>query len=154
MSAGKAPKWKKSDRSTVSTMIYCKDALAVVDFARDVFGAELVRKPLLRADGRLFNAEMKIGESTMLVAEGDEHMNAPAFVYVQVPDVDAVYEKALKAGAEPMMPVQDQFYGDRDGGVRDRSGNVWWIGTHQKDMTEEELDAAARDFEAASTSGG
>jgi PhnB protein len=67
-----------------------------------------------------------------------------AILYVYVEDADATYKRALAAGAEEFMPVEDQFFGDRAGGVKDAQGNTWWIATHRRDMTDAEIEAAAR----------
>jgi PhnB protein len=71
----------------------------------------------------------------------------PACFYLYVEDTDAVYRKALAAGATSVMEPADQFYGDRNAGVKDPSGDLWWIATHIEDVTPEELArrAAARE---------
>ena len=60
-------------------------------------------------------------------------------IYLYVPDTDAVYQQALEAGATSVMEPADQFYGDRNAGVKDPSGNLWWIATHKEDVSPEEL---------------
>ncbi|MEL7488447.1 MAG: VOC family protein, partial [Pseudomonadota bacterium] len=112
--------------------------------------ATLVRKPLLRADGSLWNAEIDIGGSTIMLAAPDPAapMTQTAFVYVQVEDADATFQRAIEAGATAMMAPQDQFYGDRDGGVQDLSGNIWWISTHKDDLSDDEIERGARALEA------
>jgi uncharacterized glyoxalase superfamily protein PhnB len=60
-------------------------------------------------------------------------------LYVYVDDCDAAYARAIAAGAEPLMPPADMFYGDRSGGVKDASGNSWWIATHIEDVPADEL---------------
>lgn len=143
------------DRPTVSTMIYCKDAPTVVSFLEEVFGAETPKRPLYRGNGSLWNAEVVIGDSMIMISEAEQGGPAmPAFCYVYVEDADATYEKAIDAGAAPMMPVEDQFYGDRAGGVQDSQGNIWWIAAHQRDMDADEIDEAARAFEAAKSGAG
>lgn len=67
----------------------------------------------------------------------------PASFYLYVPDTDAVCARALKAGATSIMEPANQFYGDRDAGVRDASGNQWWIGTHVEDVSPDELSKRA-----------
>lgn len=141
--------WRAPGRSSVSTFIICENAMEVIAFAEQVFGAEKTRKPLMRSNGELWNAEIKIGDTTLMLSEATEDMRFPAFVYVQVEDVDATFEKAIAAGATEFMTPRDQFYGDRDGGVADKAGNVWWIGTHQKQLTDAEIEAGARKAEAA-----
>ncbi len=145
--------WKAPGRSTVCPMIYCRDAEKTIDFAREVFGAEEEGARLYRETGALWNAEIRIGDVTILIAEDADGMGFTPFLYVYVPDADATYEKALKEGATPFMPPGDRFYGARDGGVRDPQGNVWWIGTHTVDLTPGEIEAGARAFEKAQKDG-
>lgn len=135
-------------RSTVSTFIVVPDAMEVVAFAQHVFGAEILRGPLHYADGSLWNIEIDIGGSTIMLGDGTEGAwHRTAFVYVQVADCDATYQKAVAAGATPVMPPADQFYGARDGGVEDFAGNLWWIGTQTEDLSEAQLAERARRFE-------
>jgi len=67
-------------------------------------------------------------------------------LYLYVPDVDAAYQKALKAGATSVMEVADQFYGDRGGGVKDPAGNQWFLGTHIEDVAPAEMKKRAENF--------
>lgn len=76
-----------------------------------------------------------------------EDMHRPAFLYVHVEDCDAVFRKAIEAGAEPIVEPHDQFYGDRDGGVADIAGNWWWIATHVEDVSAEEMARRAKAVE-------
>jgi uncharacterized glyoxalase superfamily protein PhnB len=75
----------------------------------------------------------------MMGEAGDRCEPKPCMLYVYVPDADAVYNQALRAGATEVMPMTDQFYGDRSGGVKDPEGNEWWIATHIEDVSEAEL---------------
>ena len=79
---------------------------------------------MLRPDGKIMHAELKIGDSVVMISDASEHAKATsAMLYVYVPNVDAVYQQALKAGATSIMEPADQFYGDRSGGVKDPAGN-------------------------------
>ena len=140
--------WQSPKRATVTPIIMAPDAMKVVAFAQEVFGAELVGRPLMRADGSLWNAEVKIGDSTIMFTDAQGGPAMPAFIYVHVPDADEVYEKALAAGAQAIMPPAEQFYGEYDGGVQDAHGNMWWISTHRKVLDDDEVEKAARAFEA------
>jgi uncharacterized glyoxalase superfamily protein PhnB len=75
----------------------------------------------------------------MLGEPGPQWSPMPSTLYLYVEDADAVYQAALDAGAESLMPPTDMFYGDRHGGVKDPSGNIWWIATHIEDVSSEEL---------------
>jgi len=139
--------WQAPGRSTVAPFLIVNDPEAVIAFAVQVFGAELPQAVLRRGDGSLWNAELRIGDSTIMLS-GGQGMNATGFIHIYVPDADECYARALEAGAKPMMPVEDQFYGDRAGGVTDSQGNMWWIATHKQTLSEAELEAAARAEEA------
>ncbi|MBZ5496966.1 MAG: VOC family protein [Acidobacteriia bacterium] len=86
------------------------------------------------------HAEAKIGDSIIMMGEAQgEWKPKPATLYVYVDDVDAVYRRALQAGATSLREPANQFYGDRSGGVQDESGNQWWIATHIEHVTPEEM---------------
>jgi PhnB protein len=75
----------------------------------------------------------------MLGESSDQWKAMPCMLYVYVPDVDAVYRRAIDAGATSIKEPQDQFYGDRTAGVQDVCGNQWWLGTRKEDLSNEEL---------------
>ncbi len=141
--------WKAPNRSTVSSFIVVKGAMDVVQFAKAVFDAVPTSEPLFRSDGSLWNIELNIGGSTIMVTEAESDiMHRPAFLYVHVEDCDATFKRALEAGAVSIMTPEDQFYGDRDGGVQDPADNWWWIATHREDLRAEEIEQRARRLEA------
>jgi uncharacterized glyoxalase superfamily protein PhnB len=83
----------------------------------------------------------------VMLADSSEHAKATAvMLYLYVPDVDAAYQKALKAGATSLMEPADQFYGDRTGGVKDAAGNSWFFGTHIEDVAPAEMKKRAAEF--------
>lgn len=129
---------------TVTPYLVCTDAAKVVDFAKAAFGAE----EMFRIDapgGKIGHAELKIGDSMVMVADSsDGHPPMPAMLNLYVPDVDAVFARAVKAGATVVRDVANQFYGDRSGGVKDASGNQWWISTHVEDVSPEEMEKRAK----------
>src|SRR5213596_292397 len=110
---------------TVTPRMIVADVDAAVSFLRDVFGAQGDVEP-----GR--PAELTIGDSVVMVSGVSEERPDPfpALLYVYVADADAVYERAVAAGAETMEPPTDQFYGDRRAMVRDSQGNVFQIAHH------------------------
>jgi uncharacterized glyoxalase superfamily protein PhnB len=75
----------------------------------------------------------------MMTDAGGERKPMPSGIYLYVNDTDAVYKRALQAGATSLMEPADQFYGDRSAGVQDPCGNQWWIATHKEDVPPEEL---------------
>ncbi len=123
----------------------------LIEFLKQTFGAE-ERERFLRPDGAIMHAEVKIGDSVIMLGEANEQWPArPTSLYLYVPDTDAAYQRALAAGATSLTEPADQFYGDRNAGVTDSSGNVWWIGTHVEDVSKEEMErrAKARSQQAA-----
>jgi len=89
---------------------------------------------------RDLRATLKVGDSMVMISDASEHAKAmPVMLYLYVPDVDAAYQRALKAGATSIMEPADQFYGDRSGGVKDTAGNSWFFGTHIEDVSPAEL---------------
>lgn len=101
-----------------------------IQFLKDAFGAqELMRK--LRDNGDIWHAEVRIDDTTLMVSDspGEAYPPRTCSHYIYVPDVDAVYQQALDAGATSEMAPVDQPYGDRGGGVKDKWGNIWWLGT-------------------------
>jgi PhnB protein len=131
---------------TVSPYLIVRGVSELVGFLKHVFEAEEIER-IPGPDGAVSHAEVRIGDAMVMMGEAPEgYEPKPGSCYVYVPDVDAVYERALEAGATSVMEPADQFYGDRTGGVEDASGSTWWIATHIEDVSHEELlkRAAAR----------
>ncbi len=132
--------------------LVCAGAAKAIDFYKKAFGAtELMR--LLGKDGKLVHASVDInGACVMLVDEMREWgalspkslKGTPVTVHLNVDDVDAVFKRAVKAGATAIMPVADMFWGDRYGVIEDPFGHRWSIATHQRDMTPKEIQAAMK----------
>ncbi len=101
-----------------------------IQFLKDAFGAEELSRNL-RENGDVWHAEVRIDDTTLMLSDspGPERPAVAACHYIYVPDVDATYKRALKSGASSESEPKDQEYGDRGGGVRDRWGNIWWLGT-------------------------
>jgi PhnB protein len=134
-----AVKFQPDSFHTVTPFLVIKDAAGVMDFAKKVFDAVEVER-MSMPDGTVAHGEIKIGDSIIMLGEASgPYLPLPAMLYVYVKDVDAVYKKALEAGAESITEPKDQFYGDRSGGVKDKSGNQWYISTHIEDVAPEEL---------------
>jgi len=123
-------------------------ASALIDFLTNVFGAEELFR-MHRPDGSVQHAQVKIGGSIIMLGEPREPFKPmPSSNYVYVEDADAVFNKAIAAGASVVIPIADQFYGDRMGGVRDPQGNLWWIATRKEEVPLDELtNRAARGAE-------
>jgi uncharacterized glyoxalase superfamily protein PhnB len=132
---------------TVTPLLAVEGAAKLIDFLKQAFGATESHPPMKRPDGVIMHADLTIGDSHIMLGEAcGEWKPMPGSIYLYVPDADAVYQRALQAGAVSVMPMTDQFYGDRNGGVKDPCGNMWWIATHKEDVAPEEL---ARRAEAA-----
>lgn len=124
---------------TITPYLAVQGASKLLDFLKRTFDAEVVER-LERPDGSLGHAEVKIGDSRLMVGEpGDPAQVMPAMLYAYVSDVDATYQRALAAGAVSLQAPADQFYGDRNAGVQDPFGNRWWVATHKEDVSPEEM---------------
>jgi len=106
----------------------------VIDFLKRAFGAE-ERAKYASPEGLVQHAEVRVGDSVVEMGEAHgPYQPMPSTFYLYVPDVDAIYERALRAGATSLNAPADQPYGDRNGGVKDPFGNTWYIATHIKDV--------------------
>ena len=131
---------------TVTPYLIVDGAKKVIDFMQHALGAKHDHEPTLRPDGTIMHATLKIGDSMVMISDASEHAKAmPVMLYLYVPNVDAAYQLALKAGATSIMEPADQFYGDRSGGVKDAAGNSWFFGTHIEDVAPAELTKRAAD---------
>ena len=125
---------------TVTPYLVVRGAAKTIEFMKKAFGAEALFEPLRRPDGLIMHAEVKIGDSPVMISDATEqHPPMPAMLHLYVPDVDAVFKRAVSAGGTSVMEPMDQFYGDRSGGVKDPAGNHWFIGTHKEDVAPQEL---------------
>lgn len=132
---------------TVTPYLTVKGADKVIDFLKQAFGAQPSHEPMKRPDGKIMHAEVKIGDSRVMIAEESDQVKAtPSSLYLYFPDVDKVYQQALKAGGKKEMEPMDMFYGDRVGCVKDASGNSWTIATHKEDMAPQEMSKRAEAF--------
>jgi len=131
---------------SVTPYLAVRDAVAAVEFYQRAFGAELVLK-LTMPDGRYAHAEIRIGDSHLMMAEENPEWGnqsplalggSPVSFMVYVPDADAAFARALAAGCTQVRPVENQFYGDRTGTLKDPYGYTWSLGTHLEDVSEAE----------------
>lgn len=114
---------------TVTPYLTVKRAEQLVDFVKQVFGGVEVFRTIGSAGG--LHAEVTIGDAKLMIGGYESVEEIPTALHVYVPDADAVYQRALDAGATSVEEPVDQFYGDREAGVKDPTGNVWWIATHK-----------------------
>ncbi len=132
---------------TVTPWIISRDTARLLDFVAEVFDAtELARVP--NDDGTIGHAEVRIGDSVVMMFDArPEWPDTPAFLRLYVEDGDAVFRRALAAGASPVTRMTELFWGDRVGRVRDPLGNVWWIQQRVAELTPEEIAQRAADPE-------
>jgi PhnB protein len=127
------PSWKPKEikQSCIPYVLLPQgEARNFIQFLKDAFAAqEILVAP--REDGSVMHAEILIDDSSFMLADATAGMTVYPFRhYIYVPDVDAVYARALECGAQSETVPADQPYGDRIGGVTDKWGNLWWLGTH------------------------
>ncbi len=103
----------------------------LIAFLTELFGAEQRGDSQMRNDGSVQHAEVQIGDSVVMLGEPMAEFSAtPATLYTYVDDCDATYAKALSMGATSVLEPADYPHGDRYGGIKDPSGNTWWVVTH------------------------
>lgn len=124
---------------TIIPYLLVEGAAELTTFLTTAFGAK-VRQRLDRPDGSVMHVELQVGDSVIMIGEPmAEFGPMPSSIYLYVEDCDAVYQRALQAGAASVMPPTDMPHaGERYGGVKDASGNLWWIATHIEDVSPEE----------------
>lgn len=122
--------------NTVTPYLMVTDANRLIQFLQDVFDAKLRGDISFRANNTVQHAEIKIGDSVIMMAEPSpefpEINPTTCGMYVYVNDCDKVYENALEKGGSSISAPTDYPHGDRYGGVKDFAGNIWWIVTHMK----------------------
>ena len=124
---------------TVTPYLTVRGVAGLIEFVRRAFDAVEVHRSA-RPDGSVMHADVTIGDSHVMMGEAtSEFPPRPAMLHVYVPDADAVYRRALEAGARSLREPADQFYGDRTGGVQDAFGNQWWMATHKEDVSDDEI---------------
>lgn len=120
----------------------------VIAFLQQALDAELVER-MLRPDGGVMHAEVKIGDSLIMMGEPMGDFPAkPSTLYVYVKDVDESYRRALAAGATRLREPNTEFYGDRSGGVADPAGNHWLLATHVEDVPPAEIERRFQEMTA------
>jgi PhnB protein len=138
---------------TLTPYLTVRDAARAIEFYKQAFGAQ-ERGVMKGPDGKVMHAELKIGDSMIML--GDEfpefgQLSPQAIggsamgLHIYLDNVDAAFDRAVKAGAHVEQPVADQFWGDRYGKLKDPFGHKWSIGTHVKDLSVDEMKHAMDD---------
>jgi PhnB protein len=131
-----------------------KEAAQAIEFYKKAFGA-IEDFRLDTPDGRVGHAALRIGSSMLMLSEPceqgalgspDQTAKPPFGLHLYVKDADAVYQRAVDAGAESLTPVADMFYGDRTGTLKDPYGHCWFIATHKQDLTPDEIRKRAQEM--------
>ena len=123
---------------SVTPFVIVKGAVGFIDYMKEAFGAvELSR--VADESGSIGHAEVRIGDSVVMLFDSKEDWpETPAFLRLYIEDVDAVYQRALKAGGDSVTRPTNMPWGDRSCRVRDPFGNLWWIMSHIEDVSPEE----------------
>jgi len=133
---------------TATPYLVVKGAAKAIDFYQAAFGAtEIMRHA--DADGNVRHAEIRIGDSPIMMTDEFPKFpdwksplsrgGSPVHIHLYVEDADALFKRAIAAGAKELLAPKNQFYGERIGGVTDPFGHVWYIATHIEDVSAEEL---------------
>ena len=146
------------DYPGITPYLTVKGGAEAIEFYKKAFDAmEVMRLP--NPDGTLGHAEVKIGNALVMLAdEYPDYGNlspktlggSSVRLHMYVEDVDAFFEKAVAAGAKVLIPIADQFYGDRSGRLEDPFGHVWLISTHVEDVSPEEMNRRMEAFSGKS----
>ena len=136
---------------TVTPYLVVSDGSGALEYYTKAFDAKEVNR-MAGPGGKIMHAEFKIGDSIIMLAEevGPNRSpqslgGSPVSIFLYVEDVDAVFKKAVDAGAKADMPPQDMFWGDRFGKLTDPYGHLWGLATHIEDVAPQEMDQRARE---------
>jgi uncharacterized glyoxalase superfamily protein PhnB len=133
---------------TVTPYLTVRDAGRLLEFLEQAFGATVVQRTVA-PDGTIGHSEVQIGDSRIMASSAnDAWAPRPGAIYLYLENVDRFYQQALAAGARSLMEPTDTFYGDRNAGVEDPTGNHWWIATHIEDVSQEEMARRAAEVRA------
>jgi len=145
--------WRSRQDSThtITPVLTLDHAAQTMEWYKKALGAEEVSRSV-GPDGKIMHAELKIGDSRFMVndvmmGKGPQAFGgSPAALWLFVEDSDALFKRAVGAGATVQMPIADQFWGDRGGSVADPAGYTWWIATRKEDLTPDEMKQRAAAF--------
>lgn len=143
-----------ADFHTLTPHLIVTDAARALEFYKKAFDAREQVRILMPNSTKVMHAQMKIGSSVfMMGSEFPPNSLSPksrggtsVYLHLYVPDADASFDLAVKAGCVIRMPLSDTFWGDRYGVVEDPFGHHWSIATHKQDFTQEQIEANAREF--------
>jgi PhnB protein len=138
---------------TVTPRLVVRDGAAAIDFYRRAFAAEELGERFTGPNGEVIHAEVRIGDSVVMITEEGVGADAPeavtAIMATYWQDVDAAWERAIAAGAEVIFALDDQFYGERGGRLRDPFGQQWMLSSRIESLSHEEIERRAQRFFAS-----
>ena len=147
----RAKNYVPDEYQSITPQLTVDDAAEAIDWYKRALGAEEIARNL-DPRGKVMHSDLKIGNSHFMVndvMDGSANGNpggSRAALWLYVEDSDEVFNRAVKAGGTVLMPVADQFWGDRAGSVVDPAGNTWWIATHTQDLSRSEIEQRSADF--------
>jgi len=115
--------------ATITPYLTVKKAEQLVDFVKEAFGGKELFRAIGSAGG--LHCEVMVGDSKLMIGGMESVEEIPTALHLYVPNADAVYQRALELGATSVEEPVDQAYGDREAGIKDPTGNIWWIATHK-----------------------
>jgi PhnB protein len=135
---------------SVTPYLVVDNAAGLIEFIEKAFNGKLTFKTL-HDDNRIMHATVTIGDSTIMISDTMEGMEAhTAMLYLYLENVDEIYQQAIDAKSTSVSKPRDEFYGDRVAAVKDSWGNVWWIATHVENLDQQEMEKRKTEFEEQS----
>jgi uncharacterized glyoxalase superfamily protein PhnB len=140
---------------TITPGLVVNGAQKAVDFYKEAFGAEVIFLKTSKDGSKILHCEIRIGDSRIFVNDEFPEMGSrgpkliggsPVSLNLYVEDSDALFERAVAAGATVIMPLADQFWGDRWGMMSDPFGHVWSVASHIADLSPEEIERASEEY--------
>ena len=124
---------------SVNSFLIVEGAEKLIQFLKQTFDGK-VEESVKGPDGRIAHAELTIGDSIIMMADATpKYASTSVHLYVYLEDVDLTFKRAIDLGGAPVQEPADQFYGDRTAGIKDPTGNYWWIAQRVEDVSPEEL---------------
>jgi PhnB protein len=137
---------------TITPQLVLDHAAQTLEWYKRALGAEELGRST-GPDGKIMHAEIKIGDSRLMLSDAmggakgpTGYGGSPASLWLYVQDADALFDRAVGAGAVIRMPLADQFWGDRGGAIADPEGYTWWIATRKEELTRAETEQRAAEF--------
>lgn len=131
---------------TITPFLIADNAGELIKFIERAFEGK-VKFTMKSDEGVIVHSEMFVGNSIIMISDSTEEFKpVKSLFHLYVENADSVFKKAIEAGAESIREPENQFYGDRSGGVKDKWGNQWWISTHIEDVSDEEMKRREEEF--------